>query len=414
MHSDSKMRRSIRGNIVRMSLPTVRAGRFHSAAWLLLAALCVSGCQRNQAAPALPGAKAEPAAAMQAMTLPLRRNDLVAYARIRVTPAQYTQLEAAWRSGVSRWPLTELPLPNEVGALLGSLSAPDAERRLQQAFDAQLAGQAQGIAQAAQSLGQFGVQYLRSRNDYQPEQRAHYVQLVDALSAWAATAPLADRPRAKASIADLTTAARATGITSDADLQRLGMEESLRRLGPFWETCKKVLERYDLSIDSSLDALRTGLIKQDADTAQVRLRYPLAAHDIDLNVALIKREGHWYQLQTQNEVQALLDAQATPYLAPLQRPTPQRPRRRSLPTPGTARLGDNDRDARTESLPFPDGQPSPPSTAAADTGATAAALPLAEPVPPAVAPSIAPSVAAARSGSAPGGRACLAAWQTPG
>ncbi|USJ02542.1 hypothetical protein MUG10_10925 [Xanthomonas prunicola] len=296
-----------------MSLPTVRAGRFQSAAWLLLAALCVSGCQRNETAPALPGAKAEPAAAMQSMTLPLRRNDLVAYARIRVTPAQYTQLEAAWRSGASRWPLTELPLPNEVGTLLGSLSAPDAERRMQQAFDAQLAGQSQGIAQAAQSLGQFGVQYLRSRNDYQPEQRAHYVQLVDALSAWAATAPLADRPRAKASIADLVTAARATGITSDADLQRLGMEESLRRLGPFWETCKKVLERYDLSIDSSLDALRTGLIKQDGDTARVRLRYPLAAHDIDLTVALIKRDGHWYQLQTQNEVQALLNGvQAAP------------------------------------------------------------------------------------------------------
>ncbi|NIJ91140.1 hypothetical protein FHR49_003979 [Xanthomonas campestris] len=295
-----------------MSPSTVRAGRFQFIAWGLLAALCVGGCQRTDTAAPLPGAKAEPAAAMQSMTLPLRRNDLVAYARIRVTPAQYTQLEAAWRSGASRWPLTELPLPNEVGALLGSLSAPDAERRLQQAFDAQLAGQSRGIAQAAQSLGQFGVQYLRSRNDYQPEQRAHYVQLVDALSAWAATAPLADRPRAKASIADLVTAARATGITSDADLQQLGMEESLRRLGPFWETCKKVLERYGLSIDSSLDALRTGLIKQDADTAQVRLRYPLAAHDIDLSVALIKRDGHWYQQQTQDEVQAVLSAAPAP------------------------------------------------------------------------------------------------------
>lgn len=301
------MPRSMTGNIVRMSLPTVRAGRFHSAAWLLLAALCVGGCQRHEIAPALPGAKAEPAAAMQAMILPLRRNDLVAYARIRVTPAQYTQLAAAWRSGTSHWPLTELPLPNDVGTLLGSLSAPGAERRLQQAFDAQLAGQAQGIAQAAKSLGQFGVQYLRSRNDYQPEQRAHYVQLVDALSAWAATAPLADRPRAKASIADLVSAARATGITSDADLQRLGMQESLRRLGPFWKTCKHVLERYDLSIDSSLETVRTGLITQDADSAQVRLRYRLASRDIDLTVALIKRNGHWYQRQTQNEVHALLD-----------------------------------------------------------------------------------------------------------
>ncbi|MCC4604548.1 hypothetical protein [Xanthomonas campestris] len=297
-----------------MSPSTVRAGRFQSIAWVVLAALCVGGCQRNDTAVALPGAKAEPAAAMQSMTLPLRRNDLVAYARIRVTPAQYTQLEAAWRSGTSRWPLTELPLPNETGALLGSLSAPDAERRLQQAFDAQLAGQSRGIAQAAQSLGQFGVQYLRSRSDYQPEQRAHYVQLVDALSAWAASAPLADRPRAKASIADLVTAARATGITSDADLQQLGMEESLRRLGPFWAACKKVLERYDLSIDSSLDALRTGLVKQQGDSAQVRLRYPLAAHDIDLTVALIKRDGHWYQQQTQDEVAALLRAQPTPGL----------------------------------------------------------------------------------------------------
>ncbi|MCC8537707.1 hypothetical protein ACDH70_13210 [Xanthomonas axonopodis pv. poinsettiicola] len=293
---------------------TVRAGRFQSIAWVLLAALCVGGCQRNDTAAALPGAKAEPAAAMQSMTVPLRRNDLVAYARIRVTPVQYTQLEAAWRGGASRWPLTELPLPNETGALLGSLSAPDAERRLQQAFDAQLAGQSRGIAQAAQSLGQFGVQYLRSRSDYQPEQRAHYVQLVDALSAWAATAPLADRPRAKASIADLVTAARATGITSDADLQQLGMEESLRRLGPFWAACKKVLERYDLSIDNSLDALRTGLVKQEGNSAQVRLRYPLAARDIDLTVALIKRDGHWYQQQTQEEVAALLRAQSTPGL----------------------------------------------------------------------------------------------------
>ncbi|PPT48236.1 hypothetical protein XarbCFBP8149_14645 [Xanthomonas arboricola] len=293
---------------MRMSPSTVRAGRFQSIAWVLLAALCLGSCQRADKTAALPGASAEPAAAMQSMTLPLRRNDLVAYARIRVTPAQYTQLEAAWRSGASRWPLTELPLPNEVGSLLGTLSAPGAERQLQQAFDAQLAGQSQGIRQAAQSLGQFGVQYLRSRSDYQPEQRAHYVQLVDSLSAWAATAPLADRARAKASIADLVTAARATGIGSDADLQRLGMEESLRRLGPFWAAAKQVLERYGLSLDSSLDALRTGLTRQDGDRAQVRLRYPLAAHDIDLSIALIKRDGHWYQQQTQDEVQALLGA----------------------------------------------------------------------------------------------------------
>lgn len=52
-------------------------------------------------------------------------------------------------------------------------------------------------------------------------------------------------------------------------------------------------------------------------------------------------------------------------------------------------------------LPFPDGQPAPPSAAAADLGATAAALPTAVPVPPDAAPSIAPAVAAARSAKRP-------------
>ncbi|WP_031339022.1 hypothetical protein, partial [Xanthomonas maliensis] len=291
-----------------MSSSTVRPARFPPLGWLLLALLCLGGCQRHSAPAALPGAEAEPAAAMQAMVMPLRNDDLVAYARLRVTPAQYTGLEAAWRSGSSRWPLTELPLPNEIASLLDTLSASDAERSLQRAFDQQLAGQAQGLRQAAQSLGQFGVQYLHSRNDYPPEQRAHYVQLVDALSAWAAQAPLADRARAKASIATLVAAARATGIRSDADLQRLGMEESLRRLGPFWAACKTVLVRYDLSLDDSLDALRTGLVKQDGERAQVRLRYPLAARDIDITLWLRKRDGHWYPQQTQDEVEALLAA----------------------------------------------------------------------------------------------------------
>ncbi|CAD0358465.1 glycerol-3-phosphate 1-O-acyltransferase PlsB [Xanthomonas hortorum pv. cynarae] len=52
-------------------------------------------------------------------------------------------------------------------------------------------------------------------------------------------------------------------------------------------------------------------------------------------------------------------------------------------------------------LPFPDGQSAPPSAAAADLGATAAALPTAVPVPPDAAPSIAPAVAAARNAKRP-------------
>lgn len=281
--------------------------------WLLLAAAVLgAGCNRHSAEP-LPGADAAPSAAVHQFVVHLRNNDLVAYAKTMVTPAQYGQLETAWREGRSRWPLTELPLSDELPALLAALSRPDAEKTLQKSFDQQFAGQAAGIREAAQSLGMFGVQYLRNQGSYSPEQRDHYVQLVTALSQWAASAPLADRGLARQAIAELAAAARKTGLGSEAALREAGMEESLRRLGPFFATVKAVLARYDLPLDTTLDELRSGLVSQQGDQAQVRIHYPLAAAEIDTTASLVRREGRWYLRQTQDEVAQLL---ASPVPAP--------------------------------------------------------------------------------------------------
>ncbi|MFT4249540.1 MAG: hypothetical protein QM581_16135 [Pseudomonas sp.] len=277
----------------------------------VLAVALLPGCKRPPAP--LPGANAAPAAAVHQLAVYLRGNDLVGYAKAMVTPAQYRQLEAAWREGRSRWPLTELPLSDELPALLAALSRPDAEKTLQASFDAQIAGQAAGVRQAAQSLGLFGVQYLRNQGDYGPEQRAHYVQLVSVLSQWATTAPLTDRGRAQKAIAELVAAARRTGLGSEAALRDAGMEESLRRLGPFFATLKGVLAGYGLPLDGALDALRTGLVSELADQAQVRIQYPLATAEIDITASLIQCEGRWYLSQTQDEVARLLTAPvATP------------------------------------------------------------------------------------------------------
>jgi hypothetical protein len=274
----------------------------------------LASCQRTPAP--LPGADAEPAAAMHAITVHLRNDDLVGYARAMVTPSQYAALETAWRDGRSRWPLTELPLSEELPKLLATLSAPNAEATLRRDFEAQIAGQGASVRQAAHSLGMFGVQYLRNQGDYSPEQRAHYVQLVTALSQWAGAAPLADRTHATRAIAELVAAARRTGLKDEASLRALGMEESLRRLGPFFATVKQVLDAYGLSLDTTLDEVRTGLVSQQGEHANVRIQYPLAGQQIDLTASLVRRERRWYLQRTQDEVQALL----APAPAPVQPP----------------------------------------------------------------------------------------------
>ncbi|MBO9828361.1 hypothetical protein J7373_08900 [Xanthomonas sp. A2111] len=275
---------------------------------LAMLALAAGGCKRTPAE--LPGASAEPAAAVRTLARALQRNDLLGYAQAAVPPAQYQRLQQAWSEDRSRWPLTELPLAERLPEVLDTLAAPDAERQLQRAFDAQFGGQAASLKQAAHSLGLFGVQFLRNQGHYTPEQRGHYVQLVQALSAWAARAPLSERKRAQAALARLCAGARRTGVRSDADLRTLGMDESLRRLGPFLADLKAVLADYGLDLDASAGALRTGLVNQQGDQAVVRIQYPLDGEQIDTTAVLVRRDGHWYLRDTLSEVDALLAASA--------------------------------------------------------------------------------------------------------
>jgi hypothetical protein len=290
-----------------MSMPLM-PGRCRE--WVLALSFCglvlLTACKRDQIDPDAPAA--EPVAALRQLARHVADNDLVGYAQASVPPAQYDRLQAAWAQGRSRWPLTELPLDGQFLPMMAALSRPDAPQRLQRAFDAQIAGQAAGVRQAAHSMGLFGVQYLRNQSDYSDTERAHYTQVVDALSRWAAAAPLTDKQRARTTITLLTATARTAALSTEDQLQAAGMEGSLRRLGPFAKAFKTALASYGLSLDTALTELRGELVSQQGDTAVVRIQYPLAGEQIDAQVRMTRREGHWYVTRTLEDTDALLRA----------------------------------------------------------------------------------------------------------
>ena len=125
------------------------------------------------------------------------------------------------------------------------------------------------------------MQYVNREGDYSADERAQYAQLVTALSRWGMTAPLGDPHRASRAIPQLVAAARRTGIASEADFARLGMDASLQRLAPFAAALKRVLVQYGLALDASLADMQVTLLQQTGDSAQVRLRYRLGGGDID-------------------------------------------------------------------------------------------------------------------------------------
>lgn len=286
------------------------------AALLALAlALGAVGCGDRERTHAPHVGATDPVQAVALLNGDLRDNDLAAFARDAVPPSLHAPLAAAWQAGRTRWPLDELPFDQRIPGVLASLSADDAEKRLRKGYDRQFAHADGEIRAAAQALGLFGEKYLQSETGLSAEERAHYVQLVRAITAWGGRAGLGDARRGHAAIPKLALAARGTGLHDPADFRRMGMDESLRRLGPMAAALKDVLRGYGLDLDASLDAMALTLESRDGDHARVRMRYPLAGATIDTVVAVEQVDGHWYLsdfLRHARAAAATADAPASP------------------------------------------------------------------------------------------------------
>jgi len=288
---------------------------------LLLAGLCaLAACRpapEDAAATATPAPGAEkPADAVRLLTRHLHDNALDAYARDAVPPALYARLETAWREGRTRWPLDELPLGEHLPAMLAALEKPGSEARWGKVFDRQFANADREIDSTAATLGLFGVQYVRNEGEFSESERDHYTQIIAAISHWARSAPLADPDLAHAGLPRLAAAARETGLASEADFARLGMDESLRRMTPFAAAVKQVLAGYGLDLDASLAALDASLQAQTGDTAQVRMRYLLGGQPVDTVVEVERHDGRWYLSDVLRHARAALERPATVVPAP--------------------------------------------------------------------------------------------------
>lgn len=276
-------------------MPSVRLATATAAVLCLLVA--VAGCSREAStvpAPVRTVAPPGPVATVEQRLRELRRNDLDGYARRSVPPALYAQLDRAWRENRTRWPLTELPLDARLPATIAALSEPGAERRLRAAHRRELAGARAELRSAVDTLAVLGVRHLEAEPAYGDDERAHYLQLADALHGWGREAPLADPRRAEPAIARLAAAARRTRLAAPDAMQRAGLDASLRRLGPFFAAVKDVFGDYGLDLDAALADANVELVEQRGDRARVQLRYSLAERAIDTPLDLERIDGRWY------------------------------------------------------------------------------------------------------------------------
>lgn len=276
-----------------------------------LALTALVGCQRDGAADA-DQAPSQPTAAVMQLVGDLRRNDLAAYSRHALPPLLHDQVQSAWSEGDTLWPLTQLPLDQQVPGMIAALATPGADEALATTYQRQFAGAHRELRAAASTMGLFAAQYVNGQETYSEQEREHLVQVISALTRWGQQAPLGDPQQARAAIPQLVAAGRATGLGEADALAETGMAGSLERLGPFFAELKQVLTTYGLDLDATLDSVQATLLEQTGDRARVRLRYTLAGMPIDAVVLMERLEGRWYLSDTLRHARAEAAAPTAP------------------------------------------------------------------------------------------------------
>jgi hypothetical protein len=233
-------------------MPTAASVRRLGPAGLLLLAL-LAGCRAEEDAPPPPRPAPTPEAAVHRLLDDLRRDDLGAYAVHALPPDLYAQVDAAWRDGRSRWPLSELPLARQLPVAIDRLAAPGAEGFARRGYRQQFRGEAREVRTAVRTLGLFARQYLERSADIPSPERAHRLQQLAAVVDWAEAAPLADGARVEPLLPGLAQAARESRLAGgDAAWSRLGMHRTLTRLRPALRAAKRALAALGLDVDAAL------------------------------------------------------------------------------------------------------------------------------------------------------------------
>lgn len=280
---------------------------------LMLVVALLAGCKAAEDAPPRLQPAATPEAAVRRLLDDLRRDDLAAYAVHAVPPDLYARTDAAWRAGRSRWPVSELPLSEQMPRAIDRLSTPGAETALRATYRKQFAGADDEVRTAVRTLGLFSRQYLVREADIPRDELSHRLQVLDAVVDWASRAPLADASRVEPLIPALAGAARGTRLAGgEAAWSNAGMHRSLVRLRPLLRQAKHSLAALGLDVDAALDGARIETISHTGDRARMRLRYPLAGRQIIAELDLQRRAEGWFLLDSMRHAQAALTAAPGP------------------------------------------------------------------------------------------------------
>lgn len=274
---------------------------------IFIATVALTACKSEEeqaAAKASAGIKAavaasaeSPAAAVAVGAKNLRENNFKALVEASVPPEYLAQLRSKWTAKLNEEPITDAKRA-EFKTDMEKLTSADAEAKLWAEFEPKLTKlKTESAAQMPMAVG-IGrgvlVSAVQQNEDLSEPQKQQAVKAINAFATWAESAPFTDPALAKKAIGIVCQTARELKFASLDEVRALNFDQALAKGDVAFKGLKQVLELYGLSINQTLDSVKTSLVSETGDQAKVKVSYTLLATALDFETEMVRYQGRWY------------------------------------------------------------------------------------------------------------------------
>lgn len=280
---------------------------------LLTGALLVlaAACNRDSASPG--GAAAGPDQAILASVRLARENDVAGLVESMLPPAEFARIKSEWNE---RQPDIDDDQRARFAEAMAKLTAPDAaatlyasiEADLQQ-FDAQYKQQLPGMVAMGQGYLQGLVQQSPELSAAEKEQA---MAAIKALAEWAQKTHFTDPALVRKSLDTLSATARALELQTLDEARALTFDQAAPKLKIAFGGLKALLDGYGLSIDRSLDSVKTEVVSNDGRHAVVKVSYDFLGAALTTETEMVHIDGRWYGKDTIDKIASHAGNAGTP------------------------------------------------------------------------------------------------------
>lgn len=254
-------------------------------ALLLFVAACGRGSDAEK-----PGA-ASPDVAVEALAASLQNNDVQSFVRGSLSDEDYAAARREWDE--ARTGAMDAEERENLNAALAALADENAVDQLMAEIGPALEAARPNLPimlMAAQTMAHASV----SANETLTEAQKNAAnELLGAFGKWAGGKDLADPELARSALTKWVEGARKIELRTADELQALEFEEMLERAGILMAALDESLGVYDLGLGEIFASADAEVLRQQGDTALVRVRFDLLDTTQQFDMVMLRSDQRW-------------------------------------------------------------------------------------------------------------------------